>query len=303
MKDISIASFLSYLKSEKRYSEHTVQAYESDLNSFSEYILKEKCLTSFLEVRHLHVRAWLIQLLQAGLKPKTIHRKKSALQSYFQYLLRAKCIEHNPMKKVSAPKLPKRLPVFIQEAQMEQLLQRENFTEDFSGMRDRYMIELLYATGMRRNEIINLSVADVNLANNSIKILGKGNKERIVPISSYIVDLHREYLKVAQNHFEHWSKNSLFLTDKGDKMYPKFVYLKVKKYLTEVSTVDKKSPHVLRHTFATHLSDKGADINAIKSLLGHANLAATQVYLHNTIDQLKKVYNLAHPKAKKNKDE
>lgn len=303
MKDIFIASFLNYLKFEKRYSEHTLLAYETDLSSFSEYILKEKCLTSFVDVRHLHVRSWLVSLLQAGLKPKSIHRKKSSLQSFYQFLLRAKIIEHNPMKKVSAPKLPKRLPVFVQEIQMEHLLDPGNFTVDFGGVRDRYLLELLYATGMRRAEVIELSPADVNIANHSIKILGKGNKERIVPISPYIVDLHNLYLQARQKSFPDWSKFSLFLTDKGEKMYPKFVYLKVKKYLTEVSTVDKKSPHVLRHTFATHLSDKGADINAIKNLLGHANLAATQVYLHNTIDQLKKVYNQAHPKAKKNKDE
>lgn len=302
MEDTYLDSFLSYLKFEKRYSEHTLSAYKNDLHSFLEYIVKEKCLTSILEVRHFHVRSWLVSMMQSGLKPKTIHRKKSSLQSFYQFLLRNKLCEQNPMKKVSAPKLPKRLPVFIQENQIENLLDQLHFTDDFEGVRDNYLLELLYVTGIRRNEIIELKTIDLDFSNFSMKILGKGNKERIVPIPPYLKAIHENYQNYKRLKFGDSSNIPLFLTDNGEKMYPKFVYLKVRKYLTFVSTVEKKSPHVLRHSFATHLSDKGADINAIKNLLGHANLAATQVYLHNTIDQLKKVYNQAHPKAKKDND-
>ena len=302
MEDTYLDSFLSYLKFEKRYSEHTLSAYKNDLHSFLEYIVKEKCLTSILEVRHFHVRSWLVSMMQSGLKPKTIHRKKSSLQSFYQFLLRNKLCEQNPMKKVSAPKLPKRLPVFIQENQIENLLDQLHFTDDFEGVRDNYLLELLYVTGIRRNEIIELKTNDLDFSNFSMKILGKGNKERIVPIPPYLKAIHENYQNYKRLKFGDSSNIPLFLTDNGEKMYPKFVYLKVRKYLTFVSTVEKKSPHVLRHSFATHLSDKGADINAIKNLLGHANLAATQVYLHNTIDQLKKVYNQAHPKEKKDND-
>jgi len=300
MEENYIDSFLNYLKFEKRYSEHTLSAYRSDLYSFLDYIFKEKCLTSIIDVRHFHVRSWLVELMQKDLKPKSIHRKKSSLQSYYQFLLRNKYCDQNPMKKVSAPKLPKRLPVFIQENQIENLMDQEQYGADFEGVRDRYLIEMLYISGLRRQEIINLKEQDIDFSSLTMKVLGKGNKERIVPIPIFLKSIHDSYLDLKYRKFANLSNNFLFLTDKGEKMYPKFVYLKVRKYLTVVSTVEKKSPHVLRHSFATHLSDKGADINAIKSLLGHSNLAATQVYLHNTIDQLKKVYNQAHPKAKKN---
>ena len=290
-------SFLQYLEYEKRYSAHTIIAYKNDLLQFSGFLKKTYDFDEFLHVRHVHVRSWLVSLMEGGIGSRTINRKLSSLKTFFKFQLRKNAIEQDPMGKVIAPKMIKRLPVFINKNQMELLWSQYDFGNEFSGARNRLIFELLYGTGMRASELVNLTERNVDLYNQSLKVLGKGNKERIIPISKELKQLIVVYIDLRNKTFPAVSFSSLIVTDAGKKMYSRFVYSIVNVILKQVTTVEKKSPHVLRHTFATHMLNNGAEINAIKELLGHSSLAATQVYTHNTIEKLKDVYKKAHPKA------
>ncbi|MFN7115457.1 MAG: tyrosine-type recombinase/integrase [Saprospiraceae bacterium] len=290
--------FVKYLQYEKRFSLHTITAYEHDLEQFTAYIQDTHSLTSVAEVRHSHIRGWVVDLLQQGLTPRSIRRKISTLKSYFRFLLKHGDIVQNPMLRIVTPKIGKRLPMYLQKGEMDRLFDTIEWGSDYADQRDHLLLSILYHTGMRRSELIGLRVQDIDLQSNTIRVLGKGNKERLLPFGKELALQLRQYLDLRQLSFPNSTTNHLLLTEKGLPLYPKGVYNIVKHYLSMVSTIEQRSPHVLRHSFATHLSDNGADLNAIKALLGHANLAATQIYTHNSIEKLKQVYQQAHPKAK-----
>lgn len=291
-----IERFTRYLQFEKRFSAHTVTAYQQDLNQFSDFLVPLEL--SIPVVTHQHVRSWIVELMDQGYEAKTISRKISSLRSFYKFLQREELIGNNPMTHVRAPKIPKRLPVVVTEQKMDLLLDDELiFANNFEGLRNRLIIELLYGTGMRLSELVNLKDYDINTYEQSVKVLGKRNKERIIPINHSLAHLIDEYKrqKLIQN-FDN-KASALIVTNTGKDAYPKFIYRIVKSSLAHISTHDKKSPHILRHTFATSLLNRGADLNAIKELLGHSSLAATQVYTHNSVEKLKSIYKQAHPKA------
>ena len=284
--------FIKYLSAEKRFSEHTITSYSTDLDQFSIFLTEEYQITDEVsEISFQIVRSWIASLLEKGVNPRSVNRKISTLQTYFKFMIREKIISESPMLKIVAPKSKKRLPVFIEENQIESLLNEVEFDEGFIGERDKLIIELFYVTGIRLSELINIKIFDINFSNSLIKVLGKRNKERLIPLSINIVNEIQTFVK------KYNLNNYLFTNLGGTKVYTKLVYRVVKRYIARISSVNKKSPHVLRHTFATHMLNNGADINAIKELLGHSNLSATQVYTHNTIEKLKTVYKQAHPRA------
>lgn len=291
-------TFLQYIEHEKRLSPHTLLAYKKDLEQFFSYLEDMYSLTSAQDVRHVHIRSWIVHLMQEGLASRSTNRKLSTLKSYFKFLKKRGQLELNPMAKVIAPKMGKRLPVFVNQQHLKQLIEEVDYGEGYSASRNKLIVELLYSSGMRRSELINLKIADIDFSNSYFKVLGKGNKERLIPFSRYLMNLLEAFIDIRNQTFPDNINQELFLTDKGKKLYPKLVYNLVNKQLSLVTTLEQRSPHVLRHSFATHLSDNGADLNAIKELLGHSNLSATQIYTHNSIEKLKEVYQQAHPKAK-----
>lgn len=295
-------TFLDHISLEKRYSKHTRSAYHNDMKQFSRYILavygfdiaKEPKLIS-----HLHIRSWMVELSQQSISNRAINRKLSTLRSYFNYLRRQKKISKDPMLKIISPKVGKRLPKFIQERSTELLWDVDTKSMAFSELRDMLVVRLLYTTGMRRSELIGLQARDIDLAKLELKVLGKGKKERIIPILDAVKPMIERYMDLKDQEFSGKEvDDAFFLTDKGAQLYPKKVYTIVKRYLSMVSTAKSRSPHVLRHSFATHLMNHGADLNAVKELLGHSSLAATQIYTHNTIDKLKEIHRKAHPRGK-----
>lgn len=291
-----IKQFIRYIQFEKKFSVHTVTAYEKDISQFLEFL--ERVELDIQAISHTHVRSWMIDLLEKGVEAKTINRKISCLRSFYKFLLREQLVLQNPLMQVKVPKIPKRLPVFVEEEKMDTLLDGDNiFNDDFDGIRSRLIIELLYGTGIRLSELISLKEMDIDVYEKSIKVLGKRNKERVIPVNFSLMNLISQYVIVKkQQQFDNKS-SALIVTNKGQLVYPKFIYRVVKAYLSLVSTNEKKGPHTLRHSFATALLNRGADMNAIKELLGHASLAATQVYTHNSVERLKLVYKQAHPKA------
>ena len=293
----SLQPFLDYLKFEKRYSIHTLTSYQADIIDFSDYLEAHFGGIALKEINHNFVRSWLAALKERGLTAKSINRKISSLKSFFKYHLRTGTINATPMAKVISPKIGKRLPVFIKEEDTLKLVAAlDQSTDDWKSLNAKMLITLFYATGMRLSELTGLREKQIDFSNSQIKVLGKGNKERILPVSREVVAMMREYQRLKKKEFE-VADDRLLVTEKGKKMYPKYAYLLVNKVLGQASTLDKKSPHVLRHTFATHLMNNGADLNAVKELLGHSSLASTQVYTHNTIEKLKDVHKKAHPKA------
>src|ERR1700761_8472081 len=279
--------FIQYIKFEKRYSPHTVSAYQSDLDQFVNFLnnpdkaspAPEPVITNPNQITHHHIRNWMVDLMNQQIIARSINRKIATLRKYFKFLLQEGLIEINPASKINTPKIPKNLPVIVEDAKLTQMLDENiEFSDDFKGRRDKLVIEMLFGTGMRLSELLGIKDTDINTYEGTIKVLGKRNKERIIPVNNELKLLIAEYqeLKKKQNFF---GNNSLMLivTDKGANAYPKLIYLIVQKYLSYISTQNKKSPHVLRHTFATSLLNRGADLNAIKELLGHANLSATQV--------------------------
>lgn len=293
-----VISFLSYLQFEKRYSAHTIMAYEEDLHQFFTYLQEQLGMQNpvLKEIAPSFVRSWLASLKEAKNSAKTINRKISSLKSFFKYHLRTGALEQSPMTTITSPKIPKRLPVFVEQKDTNTLFQHVEFPDTWAGKTDRLILAILYNTGMRRSELVNLKESHVNTAANNIKVLGKGNKERVIPVSAALIKEINEYV-AAKHIIEAPNRLYLLINEKGKQINAKHVYNSVKLYLSLVTTIDKKSPHVLRHTFATHLTNNGADLNAVKELLGHSSLAATQIYTHNTIEKLKDIYKKAHPKA------
>jgi len=294
-----LARFIQYIQFEKRYSPHTVSAYQSDLDQFMRFLnTPEETITHPSEITHHLIRNWMVAMMSDDITARSITRKIATLRKYFKFLLQEGIITHNPASKINTPKSPKNLPVVVEDAKLTQMLDdNEVFTHDFKGLRDKLVIETLFGTGMRLAELLGVKETDINIYEGTVKVLGKRNKQRIIPINNELKLLISEYLDLKKS--QNFNNNSLTLlvTDKGADAYPKLIYLIVQKYLSYISTQNKKSPHVLRHTFATSLLNRGADLNAIKELLGHANLSATQIYTHNSVERLKSIYKQAHPKA------
>lgn len=288
--------FLHYLQFQKRYSQHTILSYQNDLANFFGFIETQYGLSSLTQIKTVFVRSWLAGLKEKKMESRSINRKISTLKSFFKYQLKEGALQVSPMATITSAKIKKRLPQFVAEKDIDILFNHVAFTDDWNGKTDTLVFELLYNTGMRKAELISLKEAHIDSSRGAIKVLGKGNKERILPVSSKLILSIQQYISNKQA-IKDADKTYLLVDAKGRQLYPKYVYNVVNKYLATVTTIDKKSPHVLRHTFATHLMNNGADINAVKELLGHSSLAATQVYTHNTIEKLKDVYNKAHPKA------
>jgi integrase/recombinase XerC len=292
-----IQPFLDYLKFEKRYSIHTLISYQTDLHSFFEFLHQQYGQPILAEINHAQVRSWLAQQKEKGMSSKSINRKISSLRSFFKYHLRRDAIAISPMANVISPKTSKRLPVYVKEGETAKLLDGlKNGTEDWKSLNAKMLISLFYNTGMRLSELINLRENHLDKSRGQLKVLGKGNKERIIPVSREMFKEIEQYRQLKKKQFDK-ADETLMVTEKGKRLYPKYAYLLVNQYLSAAGTLDKKSPHVLRHTFATHLMNQGADLNAVKELLGHSSLASTQIYTHNSIEKLKTVHKKAHPKA------
>jgi integrase/recombinase XerC len=286
--------FLQYISSEKRLSKHTVLAYQNDLLQFETFLKNEFPETSLEQANFSELRNWIVQLSENKLDSKSINRKVATLKSFYKYLLKYKAIAIDPTTKLKSLKTTKNLPSFVKENEMKLLLDTQAYGAGFEGFRDKLVIELLYGTGIRLSELIELKEADLDLYNKQIKVTGKRNKQRIIPVNKQLFELFENYLVEKHNKF---GSNDLIVSDSGKKAYPMLIQRITEKYLIQNTNLKKRSPHVLRHTFATHLLNKGADLNAIKDLLGHSSLAATQVYTHNSIKKLKDIHKLAHPKA------
>ncbi|SMG20127.1 integrase/recombinase XerC [Marivirga sericea] len=290
-------TFLKYLEFEKRYSRHTLISYQNDLKQFSGFLENQYLFQDLLKVEHRHIRAWIVALMQEKMNPKSINRKIISLRAFFKFAISREEIKENPTQKIKALKTSKELPQFVQENEMDQLLSIIEFADDFEGSRDALIMELLYGTGIRLSELIGLKYSDFNIPSKTIRVLGKGNKERIIPFHNKILSRLNTYISHKNKSFSGNESTPLIVSNNGNEAYPMMINRITKKYLSQVSTISKTSPHILRHTFATHLLNKGADLNAVKDLLGHSSLAATQVYTHNSLDKLKKVFDQAHPKA------
>lgn len=296
---MSFQSFTDYLLLEKNYSALTVNAYHSDLESFLLFINETYDTDSINQINYAQIRTWIVFLVEKGLSNRSINRKISSLNTYYRFLLKIKAIETNPLVKHKALKTSKKIQVPFSEAEVSNVLDDFNFETDFEGVRNKLIIELFYSTGIRRIELIELKMVNFNLDNKTLKVLGKRNKERIIPLlSSVIKTLHR-YIDERHKLESIVDNDYLLLTQKGVKLYETLVYRIINDYFSDASTKVKKSPHILRHSFATHLLNQGADLNAVKELLGHSSLAATQVYTHNSIAELKKVHVNTHPRSKK----
>lgn len=295
---MAIDKFKRYLEFEKRYSTHTLKAYQKDIEQFFSFLKEMYAIESAKLINQVIIRSWLISLKEESISTRTINRKISCLKTFFRFLIKEGEIIDNPMLKILSPKTSKKLPIFIEEEKMEMLFDEVDFGEGFEATRDRLILDILYSTGIRLSELINLKLEDIDFQKYQIKVLGKRNKERIIPFSKGINNLVLNYITLKNNYFSNRITDSyLFLSKTGKKAYPKLIYRLVNNYLSKITTLKKLSPHVLRHTFATHMLNNGAELNAIKELLGHANLSATQIYTHNSIEKLKKVYKQAHPRA------
>lgn len=292
-------SFLQFLEFEKRYSKHTLTAYESDLNQFADFLSITYRIHKTNEIEAIHVRSWMVDLIDRKVATRSVNRKLSSLKSFFKFHLKRGDIDKNPMSKIQPPKSGKRLPVFVSKQHLKTLFEDITFPEGFEGVRDKLVLNIFYQTGVRVSELVQMKTSDFDFGTQKLRVFGKGKKERIIPFTYQFEKEIKEYIEVKEIYHRDNPYTHLILNDKGEPTTAGFISKVVKKYLSLVTTVEKKSPHVLRHSFATHLSDNGADLNAIKELLGHSSLAATQVYTHNSIEKLRKVYEQAHPKAKK----
>ena len=286
--------FIAYLKFEKRYSAHTLKAYERDLNDFLIYS-EIKGLNEFSDLSASYIRSWIVYLIENGLKNRSVNRKLASLRSFYKWLVKEQIIESSPMAKLSGPKSEKYLPQFVKESELKLDKLEGLFKDNFEGKRDALMFELFYQTGIRLSELINLKLYDVQ--HGQIKVLGKRNKERIIPISNSLNEQIEKYIELRQDKTK--KTPELLVLESGNKLYPAFAYRKINSYLGEITTLEKKSPHVLRHTFATHMLNRGTGLETLKDLLGHANLSATQVYTHNSFTKLNSIYSQAHPRGRK----
>lgn len=294
-----LSEFISYLSLEKNYSKHTIKAYENDLLEFSNFCLSSYDIHDIDIIEYNIVRFWIVELSESKINNRSINRKIASLKAYFKFLQKIEVTDVNPLNKHRALKTAKKVEIPFSELEMEKVLSQIEYKEDFEGKRDELLIHVLYVTGMRRAEVIALKVLDVNFEAMTIKVLGKRNKERIIPMLLETKEKFIDYLKGRESLREVADEETMFLTKSGNKLYETLVYRLIKKYFREVSSKVKTSPHILRHTFATHLLNKGADLNAVKELLGHSSLASTQVYTHNSIAELKKVHAKAHPRGNK----
>lgn len=295
-----LTDFINYLRYEKRYAIHTLTAYQTDILQFSAYLKQTYNSDAIADIAHPIIRSWIVSMMDEGISPRSVNRKITTLKTFYRFMNRVGKITYNPMLKIQSPKQSKRLPLFVDKDKMEQLLTTDQiyFTNDYSGVRNKLIIEMFYCTGMRVSELVNLKVANVDLSSKIIKIIGKRNKERIIPLTNPLTVAMEKYEQHKSSFFtSNVDEEYYFLNDKGNPIYIRWVYTLVNRCLATVTTLEKRSPHVLRHTFATHLLNNGADLNAIKELLGHASLAATQIYTHNTIEKLKNVHKKAHPKS------
>lgn len=295
-----VEDFINYLQYEKRYSLHTVISYKTDLEQFFDFLRDHYNINELSSITPDKIRSWFVILIDNKISTRTINRKRTALKTFFNFLQKQGLLKQNPATKVLSLKISKRLPTFIEKDKLDSLLDNLNAfgKNDLIAFRDRLILEMLYSTGMRLSELVNLKEEDIDHYNSTIKVLGKRNKERIIPFNSHlkgILDTYLNLKKTERDDIE--SRKWLFITNSGNKIYHKLVYRVVNSYLSEVTTQKKRSPHVLRHTFATHLLDNGADLNIVKEILGHSNLTATQIYTHNSIEKLKSSYKQAHPKA------
>ena len=285
--------FISYLQFEKRYSEHTVIAYKNDLSQFITFAELQE-ISGFSSLSSAFIRSWIVELIENGCANKSVNRKLASLRTFYKWLRKEGLASTNPLLKLRGPKSEKRLPSFAKESDLKETNLSDYFSDDFNGLRDALMVEVFYQTGIRLSELINLK--DGNVTNDSIKVLGKRNKERIIPITAALFKKITAYRKVR--NLTCGATTTLFVLENGNILYPAFVYRRITKYLGTTTQLDKKSPHVLRHTFATHMLNRGAGLETLKDILGHANLAATQIYTHNSFAQLTKVYSQAHPRGK-----
>ena len=291
--------FQDYLLSEKNYSQHTVTAYINDIGFFESFLSNEFEDDNLLKVNYNQIRSWIVSLSDDGISNTSINRKMSSLKSFYKFLLKTKQIDSSPLLKHKALKAPKKIQIPFSEKELDMVLNQIKYKEGFEGIRDKLIVDLFYTTGIRRTELINLKIHNVDLSNNTIKVLGKRNKERIIPILTIIEEQIRKYLSERVSIQDVKDGEYFFLLSNGVKLNDSFVYRLINYYFSNVSEKVKKSPHILRHTFATHLLNNGADINSVKELLGHSSLASTQVYTHNSLAELQKVYNNAHPRNKK----
>ncbi len=292
-----INTYLKYLLHEKKYSEHTILSYKNDLLQVKAFATQIDSNLEMSDLNHKILRSWVVSLIEDKISPRSVNRKIATLRSFYKFLHLREIINSNPAIKLKPLKTDKPLPEFVQKKEMDMLLDKVDFSNDFFGLRDKLILELFYGTGIRLSELINIPDRSISLYDNTVKVLGKRNKERVIPLTKEIVNIINIYIAKRNEIFGESRDDVLLLTDTGKKCYPMMVYRTVKKYLEYITKSSKKSPHVLRHTFATHLLDKGADLNAVKDLLGHSSLAATQVYTHNSLEKLKSVFDQAHPKA------
>ena len=290
-----IHPFLEYLTLEKKYSRHTIVSYQNDLGAFSKFLKEEYEVTSLKEVSYTQVRSWIVLLVSEEISNRTINRKMSSLKSFYKFLIKTKQVTENPLQKHKSLKVPKRVNVPFNEKEITEVLLNLELEKGFVPQRNKLMVELFYATGIRRNELINIKIADVDLKQDMIKVLGKRDKERYIPLLKVLQNTIKEYIVIRKEVSQ--DNDYLFITKKGNKLYGTLVYRVINDYFSRVSSKVKKSPHILRHAFATHLINEGADLNSVKELLGHASLASTQIYTNSSLKELKNVYNRAHPRS------
>jgi integrase/recombinase XerC len=292
-----IDAFLDYLSFEKKYSANTVTAYNNDLTSFAEFIKIQFDQKELLDVHYPQIRSWIVSLVDAKISNRTINRKVSSLKSFYKFLQKSEQIKINPLSKHKALKVSKKVQVSFSAKEVKAVLDENHEENDFIAVRNKLIVELFYSTGIRRIELINIKENDISFSNKTIKVLGKRNKERFVPLLQTVLMTLKKYLELKLEFSE--DLDDLFITKKGNKIYETLVYRIINLYFSRVSSKVKKSPHILRHSFATHLLNEGADLNSVKELLGHSSLASTQVYTHNSLEAIKKVYNQAHPRSNK----
>jgi len=294
-----LTHFVNYLATEKRYSRNTIEAYQRDLRLLAEFLSRQYDLSDWNSVQPNHLRSWIVSMSTEGMDPSSISRKISSVRHLFRFLRKTGQADNNPAQRLVAPRVGKRLPDVVDAVSLKRLWDEELFSDDWKGWRDRILLTLLYTTGMRRGELLSLEWKDIDLSQRQIKVMGKGSKERWIPLTNNMATDLARFSRLLKENGAGEVTGALIRTDSGKPAYPRFIYNKVQYYLRQISSASKCSPHVLRHSFATHLSDGGADLQAIRELLGHANLAATQIYTHNSAERLKKVYQQAHPKSGK----
>ena len=291
---MSLKSFFDFLEIEKKYSSNTIEAYRNDLNVFSRYLSDEFNITNINNTNYSFIRSWIVDLVNKGISNRSVNRKITSLNSYFKFVLKIDLINENPLTNHKALKTQKKIQLPFSENEMLSVLDLDNYENNFTGVRDRLIIDLFYTTGIRRIELIQLKISDLNINNKHIKVLGKRNKERIIPLIDSTINILNKYLS-CRDELES-EETFLFITSKGKPVYEKLIYRIINKYFDTISTKVKKSPHIIRHSFATHLLNNGADLNSVKDLLGHSSLAATQVYTNRSIDEIKKVFAKSHPR-------